>query len=538
MRMRHNCIGILALVVFGILATGCSDLRKEKNPDGTVTLTTTVTIDDGTKALAADGKKTFATGDKIAVIYKKSGSTVKAESEALAAEKIKRDGKYAEFTVTLENPDKTQDVTFIYPAAMAKADGTVNYEALAQQDGQLATISSNLDCCTYTGPWEDSDLPKNKKLSNLLTICAFSVKHSDGGDLAVTQLVVTVAGNTYTVNPSPATSLIYVAMRPVTSADIAFTATTSTHTFEKTVSDKTLTVNNFYPINLTLTPVPATFVYTGSEQTFTVPSTGWYTIQAYGAEGGKAYKDLTSGSDMNDGGKGGYSSISYYLTKNQTLYIYCGGKGGDATRAAEGGGTGGWNGGGNGGNGNQSTYTGGGGGGGATHVATTQIGDITSTNSLYTGDYVARNGLILVAGGGGGNGYNGCVAGDGGGDSWTVGKRASDGDADANYKNGTNVTFTGSQGGTGKTSTSTTGNQKGGSGGHGGGFKAVSTLKGQQQTYAGCGGSGWGDTTNGRSFSTSSGGATAGGDGKVIITWICTPMQGVNDYTVQSGQSW
>lgn len=537
MRMRHNCIGILALVVFGILATGCSDLRKEKNPDGTVTLTTTVTTDDGTKALAADGKKTFATGDKIAVIYKKSGSTVKAESEALAAEKIKRDGKYAEFTVTLENPDKTQDVTFIYPAAMAKADGTVNYEALAQQDGQLATISSNLDCCTYTGPWEDSDLPKNKKLSNLLTICAFSVKHSDGGDLAVTQLVVTVAGNTYTVNPSPATSLIYVAMRPVTSADIAFTATTSTHTFEKTVSDKTLTVNNFYPINLTLTPVPATFVYTGSEQTFTVPSTGWYTIQAYGAEGGKAYKDLTSGSDMNDGGKGGYSSISYYLTKNQTLYIYCGGKGGDATRAAEGGGTGGWNGGGNGGNGNQSTYTGGGGGGGATHVATTQIGDITSTNSLYTGDYVARNGLILVAGGGGGSCYNSGVAGVGGGGSYNLGT-ASDNSLSGDYtKANPSLTFSGSQGGNGKNGSDKADTTKGGSGGHGGGFKALALLNGQYKTYSGCGGSSWGDTVNGKGYTTTSGGATAGGDGKVVISWLTTPLQGLNDYQ-QGTKNW
>ena len=129
--------------------------------------------------------------------------------------------------------------------------------------------------------------------------------------------------------------------------------------------------------------------------------------------------------------------------------------------------------------------------------------------------------MLLVAGGGGGGAYIRCVAGAGGGDSWTVGKRASDGDADVNYKNGTNVIFTGSQGGTGKTGTDSP-NKRGGSGGHRGGFKAVSILAGQQQTYAGCGGSGWGDTTKGQGYTTTAGGATAGGDGKVIITWYGT----------------
>ena len=146
-------------------------------------------------------------------------------------------------------------------------------------------------------------------------------------------------------------------------------------------------------------------------------------------------------------------------------------------------------------------------------------------NYLFTGDAnnpTAKSDLLLVAGGAGGGAYIRCVAGAGGGDSWTVGKRASDGDADVNYKNGTNVTFTGSQGGKGKDYNNNTGNQRGGSGGHGGGFKAVSILAGQQQTYAGCGGSGWGDTTKGQGYTTTEGGATAGGDGKVIITWYGT----------------
>lgn len=295
-----------------------------------------------------------------------------------------------------------------------------------------------------------------------------------------------------------------------------------------------LAANKIYNIKKTIYPVPTTFTYTGDRQTYAVPATGWYTIQAFGAEGGKSFKNLETSDDKNNGGKGGYSSISYYLTKGQALSIYCGGIGGDATRADSGGGAAGWNGGGAGGNGYASTYTGGGGGGGATYVATTDLGPISSTNALYTGDFVTKPGLILVAGGGGGGAYNKCTAGAGGGNNCNLGTRASDGKTSDSYMN---VTVTGSQGGNGNTSSADEGNRKGGSGGHGGGFKAIPTLSGQQYTYAGFGGSSWGDTTNGTGYNSVSGGATEGGNGKVIISWVNSPLQGLNDYN-QENKDW
>ena len=295
-----------------------------------------------------------------------------------------------------------------------------------------------------------------------------------------------------------------------------------------------LAANKIYNIKKTIYPVPATFGFTGAVQTYSVPASGWYTIQAYGAEGGKSFTNLENGDGKNNGGKGGYSSISYYLTKGQALSIYCGGIGGDATRAASGGGAAGWNGGGAGGNGYASTYTGGGGGGGATYVATTDLGPISSTNALYTGDFVTKPGLILVAGGGGGGAYNSCTAGAGGGNNCNLGTRASDGKTSDSYMN---VTVTGSQGGNGNNSSANESNRKGGSGGHGGGFKAIPTLSGQQYTYAGFGGSSWGDTTNGTGYNSVSGGATEGGNGKVIISWVNSPLQGLNDYN-QENKDW
>ena len=540
MTMKNLYIVTLALV--SILMAGCSsgdDNFASQTPQptregNTVTLTTTVSFDGATtRALTADGVKTFAVGDQIAVVYvDNNNATVKVESNALTATDIETGGKIAHFTVTLTDPKASSAVTCIYPAAMAKSDGTPYLDALNTQDGTLATLASTLDYAKFEGTMTaEGKLPEAIRLANQLTLCKFNIKSCDGkSDITstVTQFVVKNGSNTYTVNREAAAGPIYVAMQPVTTGDITLTATAGTYHYEKTIVGETLSADYLYTVNVPMI-LHQTFDYTGAEQTLPIQATGYYQLEAWGAEGGSSTNDGNV-SNTKAGGKGGYSTVIYKLDANTTLYVYCGGRGANCNSDNTGG-VGGWNGGGAGGTAKSDyNYMGGGGGGGATHIATSQIGYIYYNNNsdynyLFTGDAnnpTAKSDLLLVAGGGGGGAYISCVAGAGGGDSWTVGKRASDGDADVNYKNGTNVTFTGSQGGKGKDYNNNTGNQRGGSGGHGGGFKAVSILAGQQQTYAGCGGSGWGDTTKGQGYTTTEGGATAGGDGKVIITWYGT----------------
>ena len=134
--------------------------------------------------------------------------------------------------------------------------------------------------------------------------------------------------------------------------------------------------------------------YTGGEQTFTVPTTGTYKLEVWGAQGGYAY-------DINrvtgNGGYGGYSSGGIYLENDSLLYINVGGKGEDncQTKSC----AGGYNG------GSSSTrwalsdgtglYTGG--GGGATHIATTSGTLDTLENK--------KNNILVVAGAGGGRDY-------------------------------------------------------------------------------------------------------------------------------------
>ena len=128
------------------------------------------------------------------------------------------------------------------------------------------------------------------------------------------------------------------------------------------------------------------FEYTGNEQTYIVPTDGYYRIEAWGAQGG--------GDTKYTGGKGGYSSGYIFLNKGDTLHVYVGSKGqycsGNNCKL-------------------ENSYNGGGGcmsyeldeatcgsGGGAT--------DVRLVGGEWNND-TSLNSRIMVAGGGGGGNY-------------------------------------------------------------------------------------------------------------------------------------
>ena len=120
------------------------------------------------------------------------------------------------------------------------------------------------------------------------------------------------------------------------------------------------------------------FAYTGSVQSYTIPVTGTYRVELWGASGGDfgPYK----------GGLGGYTSGYIHLQAGQVLYFYVGGEGSRSV-------TGGWNGGGD----LSPTATSyGATGGGATDVRLVS-GAWNNFDSLKS--------RIMVAGGGGGANY-------------------------------------------------------------------------------------------------------------------------------------
>ena len=271
MKTMKNFLSVAALALVGAMMTGCSsddnfaDNQQPENKSNVVTLTTTVSLDDGatTRALTAAGVKTFAAGDKIAVFYKNtSDNTVKAESTALTAIDITNGGKNATFTVTLENPKASGAVRYIYPAAMAvasvpkstatNADATVNYAALATQDGTLATLASTLDLAIFDGMLTTGAELPSATLENKLAILAVTLKNNDGSSeitSGITGMTVIDGTNNYAVSRSAAAGPIYVAIRPTASANITVTAKDDTKNYTKSLTGKTYDASNGYSVS-------------------------------------------------------------------------------------------------------------------------------------------------------------------------------------------------------------------------------------------------------------------------------------------------
>ena len=273
MKKTMRFLSMAALALVGAVMTGCSSddniidqPQQPETPNNVVTLTTTVSLGDGdatTRALTSTGVKTFAEGETMAIIYKNtSNQTVKAVSEPLPAGDY---GASATFTFTLEDPSRTGNVTYIYPAAMAAAtvatdaavdaEANVNYAALATQDGTLATLSSSLDYCTKSGAWDSENLP-TAALENQLAILAINLKNEAGSsDITntVTSMVVSDGANAYTVNRTAAAGPIYVAILPTSDATISVTATDGTNYYAKSLSNKTYAASNGYSVSWKMT---------------------------------------------------------------------------------------------------------------------------------------------------------------------------------------------------------------------------------------------------------------------------------------------
>ena len=268
MKKTFQFLSMAALLAVGAIMTGCSNEDNIDNPqqpankDNVVTLTATVSLDGGAQTRAitpSTGVKTFEAGNSIAVIYKNTtDETVKAVSTALTAGDLTNDGRSATFTVTLTNPASNSAVRYIYPATMAKDvaadatitsdDATIDYTGLfGSQNGNLTTLGTNYDLAVFDGSLSGTDLPASASLLNPLAVCALTLK--DGGSditSSVTSLNVSDGTNTYHVTPS-GLSEIYVAMKPVASQKIAFTAATGSKTyFKTTASAQTLAASTLY----------------------------------------------------------------------------------------------------------------------------------------------------------------------------------------------------------------------------------------------------------------------------------------------------
>ncbi len=237
--------------------------------------------------------------------------------------------------------------------------------------------------------------------------------------------------------------------------------------------------------------VTCTFDFTGSEQTFAVPSNVTSVeVSTVGAPGG--------GSDP---GAGGTAEASVTVAPNQTLYVEVGSAGTSAT--------GGFNGGGAPGAG---STVGAGGGGGASDVRTVACGGATPCGAS------SENSRLVVAGGGGGSGAQGAqattsAAGGAAGSGGTGGADASGGVHGGG--GGGSGTSSGGVAGTGGAGSGGTAGTPGGQGAAGGGGAGGGETAGSGNAVGGGGGGGefGGGGGGGGGFATGEQAAGGGGGG-------------------------
>ena len=281
-----------------------------------------------------------------------------------------------------------------------------------------------------------------------------------------------------------------------------------------------------------------TFSYTGSVQNWTVPNGNTtITVTAYGGSGG----DGVNGTIVNGatGGNGAAVTATISVTAGDTLYLYVGGSGANASIRT--GGSGGWGGGSSissGGNGGtaSSGYGAGGGGGGT----------LISTSSSLSD-------ALIIAGGGGGGAGGANVAGSagsggsGGGNSSSSGISNGQSGSDGVFKGlgvegaggGAGTSSVGSGGGAtdyggqnflsgsngsggsgGNGSNNTTMYSGGASGGGGGGYRGGGGG-GESAAAAGAGGGGGSSfvIAGSSSITQTQGHASATGNGSITITY-------------------
>ena len=270
---------ILAIALMSSVIMGCSENDfLENTPQGkAVTLSTTISLDGSsatTRALDADGKKSFAAGEQIALVYEDAnGDAQKVTSAALKDADISSDKKKATLSFNLEKAPKAGgNFTMIYPASMAQeslpsegefgAKASPAYTKLGTQDGTLASLSSNLDLAYCESQFSsNATLPYTIQLTNKLAILELTsiTDYTGTNDLTstITGLTVKVGSDasalSYSVTRTAAAGPIYVAMQSCESKDITITATDATNAaikYEKTVTSQSLSASTMTPVSI------------------------------------------------------------------------------------------------------------------------------------------------------------------------------------------------------------------------------------------------------------------------------------------------
>ena len=230
------------MAALALMTAACSnddnDLTQQPAKAEGIPFTATISLDQSatTRALTENGttiEATWATGEKVALIYTVSATTYVKEAEVTP----QGDGT-ATISTTLEgSPADDTDVTIVYPASAV--DGTtkdVKTNLLASQNGLLTgtgSIAEKYELRKTTTPAKlkidgtTASLKGTVTLTNLIAIFKFTLQDLSAAAKSATEFKVS-ANSGYvitTVTPGSASDVLYVALPEMVAGTYWFNAT-------------------------------------------------------------------------------------------------------------------------------------------------------------------------------------------------------------------------------------------------------------------------------------------------------------------------
>ena len=259
---------------------------------------TTRAVSDGGNKILAD----WAVNEHIAVLYE-VGGTKKVADATITAVDYDDYSATIEFTVEAGTPDNTA-CTLVYPAKLTDGKTTVYKDdhsgvkdaatLLAAQDG---TLNANLDVRVGAGTIQTTTpgLTVTTQPEAQFAIFKFTVKNADASaTIDVKPLTITIGAQNYVIDPASATSELFVALPPISSEAVTFSATGSdSKTYTCSKDGVTFAAAKYYQSTLKmaeaepllLTTITATAKEQASYSTANVATVSF----SYTANGSSAY---------------------------------------------------------------------------------------------------------------------------------------------------------------------------------------------------------------------------------------------------------
>ena len=257
-KMMTNMKTLVALLMAGAAVTSCSSDNEMDSPKVPAVRTYTMTVqatkggDAMTRALADGGTtltSTWSAGDVVEV-WSADGTTTKyGELTAATA------GASTTLTGTLTTlPENGATLTLKYLSA--------NYST---QDGTLTGTDNSIDKkCDYATATVTATVDGDNVTTDAATfqhqqaIVKFTLKNkATTAALDVDKLFVTAGGITYTVQPTAAASVLYVAVPAISSKQVTLTALSGSTYYDFAKAGISFASGSFYRINAGLVEVKA-----------------------------------------------------------------------------------------------------------------------------------------------------------------------------------------------------------------------------------------------------------------------------------------